>query len=608
MSLGERLEELAHKIDRRVGWHRLPLPLSIPVLRLMRDRLREKNLFDTGQPTGLELPETNGDSEPAYLTSRTWDGTYNDLENPLMGSTGSRFGRNVPLEHTFPEEEPRLSTPSVRKVSRDLMTRDSFIPATTLNVLAAAWIQFEVHDWFSHGPNDLKEPYEIALDDGDDWPEQPMVIRRTPRDASCDPTTAQTWITGDTHWWDSSQIYGRDKEFADKARTGEGGKLRIEADGTLPEELEADLDYSDVPGTMWHGLYALHVLFSLEHNAIADRIRAEYPSWSDQQLYDKARLINSALIAKIHTLDWTPSIINTPTLRLAMKGNWWGIAGEWMHKRVGRISKSDVISGILGSPADHHSAPFSLTEEFVAVYRMHPLIPDEYEFRSLDDKVLAELTFPELNALHARERVGEMSMLNTLYSMGTSHPGAITLHNYPRFLQHFDRPDGFKMDLAAIDILRSRERGVPRYAQFRELFHMKPITSFEQITPNKQWQEEIREVYDGDVDAVDLQVGLLAEPFPKGFGFSDTAFRVFILMASRRLKSDRFFTTDYRPEVYTQAGMDWVANNDMRSVLLRHFPQLEPSLEGVKNPFAPWARTGSHRAASAPQAAVAAAD
>ena len=91
-----------------------------------------------------------------------------------------------------------------------------------------------------------------------------------------------------------------------------------------------------------------------------------------------------------------------------MKGNWWGLAGEWLHKRFGRISKSEVISGIPGSPADHHGTPYSLTEEFVAVYRMHPLIPDEFEFRSLDDKVLAELTFPELNALHARERVGEL--------------------------------------------------------------------------------------------------------------------------------------------------------------------------------------------------------
>ena len=33
--------------------------------------------------------------------------------------------------------------------------------------------------------------------------------------------------------------------------------------------------------------------------------------------------------------------------------------------------------------------------------------------------------------------------------------------------------------------------------------------------------------------------------------FSETAFRVFILMASRRLKSDRFFTVDYTPRVYT---------------------------------------------------------
>jgi Animal haem peroxidase len=608
MSLGERLTEFVHKVDRRVAWHRLPVPLSLPMLALMRKRLREANLFDVGHPTGLQVPETNGNPEPSYLTSRTWDGTYNDLDDPLMGSTGSRFGRNVPLEHTFPEQEPKLSTPSVRKVSHQLMTRENFIPATTLNVLAAAWIQFEVHDWFSHGPNDLKEPYEVALADGDDWPEQPMIIRRTPRDASFDPSGPQTWCTGDTHWWDSSQIYGRDAQFASKARSGEGGKLRVEPDGTLPEDLEEDLDYADVPGTMWAGLYALHVLFTMEHNAITDRIRSEYPAWSDDQLYDKARLVNSALIAKIHTLDWTPSITASPTLRLAMKANWWGLAGEWMKRHVGRISSSEAISGIPGSPTEHHGTPYSLTEEFVAVYRMHPLIPDEYEFRSLDDHVLTNLTFPELNALHARERVGELSMANTLYSMGTSHPGAITLHNYPRFLQHFDRPDGFKMDLAAIDILRSRERGVPRYMKFRELMHMRPLRSFEEITPNKEWQEEIREVYDDDIDAVDLQVGLLAEPFPKGFGFSDTAFRIFILMASRRLKSDRFFTTDYRPEVYTQTGLDWVADNDMRSVLLRHFPQLEPALDGVKNPFAPWARAGSRRSTSAPETAVAAAD
>ena len=119
---------------------------------------------------------------------------------------------------------------------------------------------------------------------------------------------------------------------------------------------------------------------------------------------------------------------------------------------------------------------------------------------------------------------------------------------------------------------------------------MPRIRSFEELTPNRQWAEEIRRVYDSDIDKVDLQVGMYAEPLPPGFGFSDTAFRVFILMASRRLKSDRFFTTDFRPEVYTQTGIDWVTHTKMKDVLLRHYPELEPALDGLPNAFLPWNR------------------
>ena len=88
-------------------------------------------------------------------------------------------------------------------------------------------------------------------------------------------------------------------------------------------------------------------------------------------------------------------------------------------------------------------------------------------------------------------------------------------------------------------------------------------------------------------------VGLYAEPLPKGFGFSDTAFRVFILMASRRLKSDRFFTSDYNAETYTQTGLDWIDETTMIDVLKRHYPELAPALRGVDNAFAPWTRTGA---------------
>jgi hypothetical protein len=61
-----------------------------------------------------------------------------------------------------------------------------------------------------------------------------------------------------------------------------------------------------------------------------------------------------------------------------------------------------------------------------------------------------------------------------------------------------------------------------------------------------------------------------------------------MLMASRRLKSDRFFTVDYTPQVYTPEGMHWINDNTMITVLLRHYPQLQPALAQAKNAFAPW--------------------
>ena len=203
--------------------------------------------------------------------------------------------------------------------------------------------------------------------------------------------------------------------------------------------------------------------------------------------------------------------------------------------------------------------------------------------------MLQERTFPEVGALQTRARLEELGVANSAYSLGVANPGAITLHNYPRFLQHFERPDGTTIDLAATDVLRIRERGVPRYNAFRRHLGLKPGASFDELTDNAEWAEEIRRVY-GDVERVDLMVGLYAEPLPKGFGFSDKAFRIFILMASRRLKSDRFFTTDYTPEIYTQAGLDWINASSMRSVLLRHYPELGPALAGVENAFAPWTR------------------
>jgi hypothetical protein len=275
----------------------------------------------------------------------------------------------------------------------------------------------------------------------------------------------------------------------------------------------------------------------------------------------------------------------------ALRANWYGAAGERIARTFGRISSSEVISGIPGGPTDHYGVPYALTEEFTAVYRMHPLLPDEFDLRAADgDRPLARLEFPELAGPHAREIEDRFSLADLFYSFGTTHPGAIVLRNYPRFLQRFERPDGTVIDVAATDVVRIREMGVPRYCEFRRLLHLPAPRSFAELTDDAELAAEMADLY-GDVERVDLMVGLFAEKRPAGFAFSDTAFRIFIVMASRRLNSDRFFTRDFRPEIYSPAGLQWVQDNDMRSVLLRHLPGLRPALHGVGNAFAPWTRT-----------------
>lgn len=587
-------EAVTEKVDRRIGWDRLPVSLGIVMLGGLRSKLNRDNLYDPGgAPVAPKpVPEASGADR---TTTRSSDGSYNDLDNPSMGMASSRFGRNVPLDRTFPEPEPLLLSPNPRVVSRRLMTRREFQPATTLNALAAAWLQFMIRDWFTHGRGTAGPPWRVPLETDDNWPAPPLTIPRTMPDRTRPPGSTDdppTYLNLNTAWWDGSSIYGNNLEQQRALRTGSGGKLQVHDAVALPPTVEGvSRDVSREPG-FWLGLLLLSTLFTREHNAICDRLRAEYPDWGDEDLFQVARLVNSALLAKIHTVEWSPAIISHPTTVTGLRANWWGLATEPIKRLFGRISSSDAIGGIVGSETDHFGVPFNLTEEFVAVYRMHPLIPDDWSFRAAtDDALVGEYYFRELAGPAALEVAAKVATHDLLYSFGTSYAGAVVLNNFPRFLQEFERPDGTLVDLAATDILRTRELGVPRYNEFRRLLRMNPFKDFESLTDDPKLAATLREVYEGNIERVDLMVGLFAERRPQGFGFSDTTFRIFLLMASRRLKSDRFLTRDYTPEVYTKTGLDWIADNTMTSVLLRHYPQLRPALRGVENAFAPWNRT-----------------
>ncbi|KAI9055355.1 hypothetical protein LZ554_000314 [Drepanopeziza brunnea f. sp. 'monogermtubi'] len=590
-------------VNKFVEWHRLPRYIGVFNLLAFRLELDHDNLYDVYPDASAQGTEASClMKDPRFLKARNSDGKFNSLNQPLMGCSGMRFGRNVPRDDTNKPSDEELMSPSPRLVSEQLLARTKFKPATIVNLLAAAWIQFQVHDWFQH---DVNEPgnneVEIPLPPNDTWPSGHMKISRSKPDKTLSKTDTSSpgYINVNSSWWDASQIYGSNEATTTSLRdNAPNGKLFLRKKGFvdfLPRD-ENDLPKTGFNTNWWLGLELMHTLFALEHNAICDMLRAKHPDWCSDQLFDTARTINCALMAKIHTVEWTPAILNHPTIDIALHANWWGLIGEKLNKLVGRVVKNDIIFGIPGSGVDLHSVPFSLTEEFVSVYRLHPLIPENVAFFSTSTGShtktipIADLTFQKAqNAIDPQTSFGD-----AFYSFGINYPGAITHHNTPNFLRNLKSPDGLLRDLGTLDIMRDRERGVPRYMAFRRLVHMPVPKSFLELTgQDAALSEELSTIYAGDLEKVDLMAGMFCEPLPEGFGFSDTAFRIFILMASRRIKSDRFLAGDaWSEKVYTKEGMEWVADQTMGSVLKRHFPELAKPLEGKDNAFRPWNKVG----------------
>ncbi len=602
-----------------VVWPLVSSLVGLIVLSVEREVLFNENLF------GMERNYAPVSCPPGTLAARTADGTCNDMAFPAAGAVGTRFGRNIDPD-TLPPfvSDAEVLDPNPRDVSLELMTRKKFIPAESLNLIAAAWIQFMVHDWFDHGENEAKNPIEISIGTRDpDFKKGLLEIRRTKRDTTYDPGLDQvvTYRNEVTQWWDGSQLYGSDLETQRSLREFKGGRLILD-DGQLPHT------WRDAPKTgfsrnWWVGLDLMHTVFVREHNRIAAMLSVAHPEMGDQQLFDTARLANTALIAKIHTLEWTTALLDHPTLIAGMNANWHGLGQGEVAGLLAQVAPyagaigamfgtnalldlqkmgAKAINGIVGNELDNYGVPFALTEEFVSVYRMHQLMPDTFSMKSLDNgKALKELSLDDVREGKARKVVKKFGLDNIAYSFGVAHPGALSLFNYPEEMQHIDVPLMGVIDLAAVDLVRDRERGVPRYNAFRAAIRLDPIGEFEDLfkrfdtdtlTAEQQaTADKLRKVY-GDVDRMDLMVGMMAEAVrPSGYAFGETAFQIFTLMASRRFLSDRFYTTDFRPEVYTQEGYDWVQTRSFRDVLTDNVPTLARAGMIPDNAFKPWTAT-----------------
>src|SRR6185295_12634901 len=236
----------------------------------------------------------------------------------------------------------------------------------------------------------------------------------------------------------ASQIYGFDATSLRRVKRDPGDSaklLLVPAEADSPGYLPV-LDARDPMNPAWAGQEAtafpdnwnvglsfFHNVFAREHNAFVDAFRAQaqqspladcglrdpdrpgelvrYRDVTPDQLFEIARLVVAAEIAKIHTLEWTTQLLYDEPLYLALRANWDGLfeASPLVAQVVGRLGTPSGGSranqwysvfatgpGIVGlESANHFGSPFNFPEEFVTAYRLHPLLPDVLELRRLGD-------------------------------------------------------------------------------------------------------------------------------------------------------------------------------------------------------------------------------
>lgn len=599
------------------NWYRRRLSLAILTLAYMREKLNANNLGSSYPEGALAGFQDAGQKPPQGVTHfRTADGSWNNLADPKEGAAGTRFLRNVAMSAIRPERGEALLTPNPRVISRTLLSRSSGSDGAAamkevpfLNLLSASWIQFMNGDWINHGEIVFNDVIEVPLPEDDParsryW-QTKMFVGKT----QADPTrmsgreeAAASAINEVTHWWDGSQIYGSDQATQSRLRSGVDGKLLMNADGTLPLDAKG-IETTGFTRNWWLGLAMLHTVFAREHNAVCDMLKAAYPKWDDKRLFNVARLINAAVMAKIHTIEWTPAILPNPALNAGLNMNWYGGITNLLRKGKDRKTLAEIkvrnpeMGGVVGNPIDKHGRDFGLTEEFVEVYRLHSLLPETLTFKKSGSVNVTEAL--ETVPFHATRQSGSAkvtkrhAMADLFYSFGTAHPGALVLNNYPRFMQELSIPGNPFFDMGTVDIVRARERGVPRYNEFRRQLGLNPISRFEDLSDDALEVAKLKAVYGpdpADVEKLDLMIGTLAEGHrPTGFGFGETMFQIFILNATRRLQADRFYTDSFNAETYTPEGLRWIDATDFKTVLLRHYPELASTgLANIRNAFEPW--------------------
>ncbi|XP_071157643.1 salivary peroxidase/catechol oxidase-like [Mytilus edulis] len=499
------------------------------------------------EPSSVECPERftcNNDNTDRY---RTANGACNNLINPSLGMSFTPQGRFIPpmySEGDAPRNHPDM--PSARLVSNKLFdAKNTTIFSAIHTVQFMAHGQFIAHDVAAtpgegadldccDPTNSLeKDCYVIPVPEDDPFFKSIRClnfVRSSAAGKNC--LTGQREQMNDvTSFIDGSMVYGSTEEQMSKLRDTHGGLLKMSSNKMLPENpngecrniqpqhhchLAGDFRVDEIPN-----LGMNHLLLVRQHNDIARKLQGINPHWSDEIVFQETRKITIALIQHITYNEYLPLMVgekamNRHRLRIRRRGRnpFKDLYDQELDPRIRnsfataalRIGHTLIVPSLAYLSSDYRTLyRENLDDNF---FSTHMILKED---GSYTDKIARWLTHEQCMK---SDRFFQPEVRNKLFKMeGTSH------------------------DLAARNIQRGRDHGLPDYNSWRRFCGLIPVKFCDDIIVDhdKESSDKIKELY-RHASHIDLYAGAVSET-PKPGSLLGPTFQCIFVRQFEALKS-----------------------------------------------------------------------
>ena len=451
-------------------------------------------------------------------------GAGNNVASPTFGQAGTTYEFHF-VGHDFADNISAPAggqRPSARKVSEEIHSLQFQYGLHGINDLLPYFGQFICHD-IALSPDDAALPLDIPVESCDEGFDSCCAGNRTVSfsrsQGSLSPNGYRVTYNGVTTWVDASTVYGSDAVWNNKLRATVDGLLKVSQGphgDLLPLNDAIGLDMAPGSGHV-NALFAagdaranvnlpmvcLHTLFHLEHNAVARTLKTAHPTWSDQDLFDEARKYVVAL------MQYTLYYVYVPLL-----------IGKSLPEYQGYDSSLDPsIDTVFMTSAFRYG--HSTTNKEVLLFDSENL---PVKTGHLD---IGETIFNPSEVMNN-------GMDNILRGI-LFHSEAEADLNVPKQLRNHE----ILLDLAAKDIQRGRDRGLPSFNDVREQLGFARYSNWSELTDDTAAQQALGSTY-ASIDDLDALVGGLAEAPQGGALVSPTFVRLIELQFDRLRAADRF--------------------------------------------------------------------